>query len=120
MWPDATVAMDAGERTLMASASGVLAELTDEDWLALAAWTKADNRARDQKSMWPRDRAEFFRNASEVVSKVRKWWRKTKPKPPAPPTNIVPLTPPIPEEEMSPEELKAFFQTMKKPGQAQA
>lgn len=84
MWPDAPRSLDSSERREFNQVARLLGELTEEDWKGLSAWVKASNRSRDQRALWPRDRVEFLRNVSEVVSKVRPWWRKEQRPAPAP------------------------------------
>lgn len=75
MWADAPAAFSSSERMAMQVEHALLMELTADDWAGLAAWTRASLRDRNQTRVFPRDRLEFLRNLSEVVTKVRPWWR---------------------------------------------
>jgi hypothetical protein len=110
MWPDAPRSLDSSERREFNQVARLLGELTEEDWKGLSAWVKASNRSRDQRALWPRDRVEFLRNVSEVVSKVRPWWRKEQR--PAPVPVKAPVAPSTSEDDelvTDPEEIRRLL-----------
>jgi hypothetical protein len=110
MWPDAPRLLDSSEKREFQLVARVLGELTEEDWKGLSAWVKASNRSRDQRALWPRDRVEFLRNVSEVVSKVRPWWRKEqRPAPVAVKAPVAPSTSEDDELVTDPEEIRRLL-----------
>lgn len=75
IYPDEPGTLPQRERVAVLREQGVLAELTDDDWLGLRVWlVEADDQVRKRKR-WPRSRAEFLDHCGEAVGKVRKWWR---------------------------------------------
>jgi len=66
--------MTVAERHSLHGSLRVLDELTDEDWLAAAAWVQAPQRIRGGP-LWPRSRAEFVANVGEAMEKIRAWWK---------------------------------------------
>jgi hypothetical protein len=75
VWPSAPRAMTGIEMHDLHGSLSVLCELSDEDWTACSAWNAAPLRELGREKRWPRDRAEFVRNAGQVVELVRTWWK---------------------------------------------
>jgi hypothetical protein len=75
LWPAAPRAMTGMELHDLQGSLSVLCELGEEDWTACGAWNAAPLRELGREKRWPRDRAEFGRNASQAVELVRTWWK---------------------------------------------
>jgi hypothetical protein len=74
VFPNAPAHMTGAEQHDLFDALRTLDELTAEDWQAIAGWFRAPDRIRGRK-LWPRDRAEFIRNAGQAIENIRKWWK---------------------------------------------
>jgi hypothetical protein len=73
MWPKAPKHWTGKDLHELHSALEVLAELSQDDWLACRCWVICPDRVRD-RALWPRDRIEFISNAGQAVEAIRKWW----------------------------------------------
>ena len=73
MWPHASKHWTGKDLHDLHSAVDVLAELTQDDWLACRCWVICPTKIRDA-DLWPRDRSEFVANAGQAIERIRKWW----------------------------------------------
>jgi len=116
MWHDAPTELDPYELTLAAAALPVLSQITEDEWDGCAAFTRADNRSRDQDKLWPRDREDFLKKPASAIAKIRKWWRKQPKAKASAPDNIVTLPPAEQERPATPDEIKEMLAVAKRQG----
>ncbi|MCW1917051.1 hypothetical protein OJ996_25905 [Luteolibacter sp. GHJ8] len=73
MWPEAPRAWTGRDDHGLWDSLPVLAEFSQDDWLACRCWVQCPQRIRD-RPLWPRDRIEFVANAGQAIETIRKWW----------------------------------------------